>query len=274
MKQESIPVIKPRQPYMAVRTDHFKKIGFRTSGISQFYEFFLENNVANCLQAVPDGSVDLLFEIGEKEIHTYIGGTVLQAKQWPIEAGSQYFGVRFFPGQCILPENLSIKELINTDIEINGNDLANRLADRMQEGHTLEEWAQIFLTYYGEQIAKKKEDKNWNRLEQYVRNRIYKSGGIVDMHTLENETGYSACYIRRIFERVHGVSPKTFEKFVRFQNTLHHVNYKKDKTYEEIALECGYYDQAHMIREFKLFSGFTPEDYREFIAGTPIQMLE
>ena len=274
MKQENIPVIKPRQPYMAVRTDHFKKIGFKTFGISQFYEFFLGNDLENCLQAVPDGSVDLLFEISEREIHTYIGGTVLKAKQWPMEAGSRYFGVRFFPGQCILPEDLSIKELINADIEIDGNYLGNRLTDRIQEGHTLEDWARIFLTYYGEKALKKQEDKGWNRLEEYVRNRIYESGGSVDMSTLEKETGYSACYIRRSFERVHGVSPKTFEKFIRFQNTLHHVNYKKEKTYEEIALECGYYDQEHMIREFKLFSGFTPEDYRKFIAGTPVQMLE
>lgn len=131
--------------------------------------------------------MDLLFEISEREIHTYIGGTVLKAKQWPMEAGSRYFGVRFFPGQCILPEDLSIKELINADIEIDGNYLGNRLTDRIQEGHTLEDWARIFLTYYGEKALKKQEDKGWNRLEEYVRNRIYESGGSVDMSTLEKK---------------------------------------------------------------------------------------
>ena len=51
------------------------------------------------MKAVPDGSVNLLFGIGEQDVKTYIGGTVLAAKGWEFEDGRSYFGVRFQPGE-------------------------------------------------------------------------------------------------------------------------------------------------------------------------------
>ena len=61
------------------------------------------------------------YGIGEQDVKTYIGGTVLAAKGWEFEDGRSYFGVRFQPGSCILPEELSIRDLVNKDLEIDGN---------------------------------------------------------------------------------------------------------------------------------------------------------
>lgn len=258
---------------MALRTDNFRKILQQSLGIAQFYTFSLKE-AADVLQAVPDGSVDLLFEKKGNQLRSFIGGTVLQAKEWPLEADGRYFGVRFLPGQCFLPEGLSAKELVNADIEISGNAYGDNLAEQIMEAHNLEEQARFFLESYEKRLDGERKEQGWSRLERYVRARIYASGGNVPMDTLVEETGYSACYIRRSFERVHGVAPKTFEKFIRFQNVLHQINYKADKSYEEIALECGYYDQAHMMHEFRRFAGVTPKVYREITAKTPPAMLE
>lgn len=265
--------IRVGQPYMALRTDNFQKMRQHSLGITQFYTFSLGEN-ADMLQAVPDGSVDILFERKGNQLRSFIGGTVLQAKEWPLETDSWYFGVRFLPGQCFLPEGLSAKELVNADIEISGNAYGDHLAEQLMEARTLEEQARFFLESYEKQLIGERTEQGWNRLERYVRARIYASGGKVPMKTLVEETGYSACYIRRNFERVHGVAPKMFEKFIRFQNVLHLINHKADKSYEELALECGYYDQAHMIHEFKRFAGLTPEVYRSVTAKMPPAMLE
>ena len=103
------------------------------------------------------------------------------------------------------------------------------------------------------------------RMEEYIRNRIYESKGNISIGTLAEETGYSECYIRRIFGKIHGISPKVFEKFVRFQNTLNLME-KEKIGLEELAAECGYYDQSHMIKDFKNFSGVTPEAYMNLIS--------
>lgn len=40
---------------------------------------------------------------------------------------------------------------------------------------------------------------------------------------------------------------------------------KKDVRYEQVALECGYYDEPHMMKEFKKYAGITLEQYRRMI---------
>lgn len=93
------------QPYLVLDTDDYEVKKEMKSGISHFYEFSKKKNSKVEMKAVPDGSVDLLFGIGEQDVKTYIGGTVLAAKGWEFEDGRSYFGVRFQPGSCILRKN-------------------------------------------------------------------------------------------------------------------------------------------------------------------------
>ena len=70
---------------------------------------------------------------------------------------------------------------------------------------------------------------------------------------------------RKFIEQV-GASPKIFSRIVRFNKaiTLKMKEYKKSWT--SIALDCGYFDQMHFIKDFKLFTGDTPA---AFFKNTP-----
>ena len=100
--------VMPMQPYLVLDTDDYEVKKEMKSGISHFYEFSKKKSLKEEMKAVPDGSVDLLFGIGEQDVKTCIGGTVLAAKGWEFEDGRSYFGVRFQPGSCILPEELPL----------------------------------------------------------------------------------------------------------------------------------------------------------------------
>ena len=86
------------------------------------------------------------------------------------------------------------------------------------------------------------------------------------MQQLEEETNYSACYLRRIFKNYHGISPKQFAQFVRFQNLLEQMK-EQNIRYDDTALECGYFDEAHMMKEFKKYTGKTMEQYQKMMKG-------
>jgi AraC-like DNA-binding protein len=58
-----------------------------------------------------------------------------------------------------------------------------------------------------------------------------------------------------------GTSPRQFLKTVRFQNALHTKFNQKSVSLTQLACDCGYYDQSHMINDFKSLSGFTPGEY-------------
>ena len=102
-------------------------------------------------------------------------------------------------------------------------------------------------------------------IEAYIRNRIYETKGNVSIKEISQDTGYSECYVRRSFHEMHGISPKTFEKIVRFQNTLEEMALHKDMAFYDMAQESGYYDQSHMVKEFKNFTGLTPENYLKYM---------
>ncbi len=73
-------IINPRQLYIELGVDELRKLNCPQLGISHFYEFSLGQGKTHELKAVPDGSIDLLFNIGSDKVTTYISGTVFGVK--------------------------------------------------------------------------------------------------------------------------------------------------------------------------------------------------
>ena len=59
-----------------------------------------------------------------------------------------------------------------------------------------------------------------------------------------------------------GVSPKHYCRIRRFQRTVTRAHRGQIVDWPQVALECGYYDQAHFIHEFRSFAGLTPTGYQ------------
>jgi len=72
------------------------------------------------------------------------------------------------------------------------------------------------------------------------------------------ESGWSERQFRRRFEEVVGIGPKVFSRIIRFQRALRAIERTR---LLPAALECGYYDQAHFIKDFKSFAGEAPAAY-------------
>jgi AraC-like DNA-binding protein len=69
---------------------------------------------------------------------------------------------------------------------------------------------------------------------------------------------------RRFVELFHdqmGLTPKAFCRVRRFQRVLQAVHRRKSVDWAQVALDGGYYDQAHFIHDFRGFSGITPAAY-------------
>lgn len=67
---------------------------------------------------------------------------------------------------------------------------------------------------------------------------------------------------RKCLERV-GVPPKVFARIIRFSNAYKYKEENPTMTWVDIAHRCGYFDQMHLIRDFKFFAGFTPGMMKE-----------
>lgn len=58
-----------------------------------------------------------------------------------------------------------------------------------------------------------------------------------------------------------GMAPKLFARVQRFQAVIATVHTLREVSWADVATECGYFDQAHFIHDFRAFSGFTPSTY-------------
>jgi AraC-like DNA-binding protein len=65
------------------------------------------------------------------------------------------------------------------------------------------------------------------------------------------------------FEAEVGLTPKRYCRLLRFQQAVTKAHRTASLDWAELALDCGYFDQAHFIHEFREFSGITPSVYAE-----------
>jgi len=80
---------------------------------------------------------------------------------------------------------------------------------------------------------------------------------------LNKRIGYSQKHFIGMFKKQVGLTPKSYLKIMRFQKAIKRIEAPMITDWSSLSQECGFYDQAHFINDFKLFSGFTPEDYAQ-----------
>jgi len=100
---------------------------------------------------------------------------------------------------------------------------------------------------------------NYKRMKKAVE--LISENNDINIKELADLTCLSYRQFTRIFKNYMGLPPVEFAKVIRFQrylNLLHSNNYLKNW---QNALDSGYYDQSHLIKDFKLFTGNTVNNY-------------
>jgi AraC-like DNA-binding protein len=86
------------------------------------------------------------------------------------------------------------------------------------------------------------------------------------------ETGLSPRRFIRLFSDEVGLTPKAYCRVMRFQHTVSRLHGLSEVDWADTATACGYYDQAHMIHDFREFAGLNPTAYlarRTFMNHVP-----
>ena len=87
--------------------------------------------------------------------------------------------------------------------------------------------------------------------------RITASGGRMRIASLADRLGWSRKHLAGTFSNLIGVGPKTLSRIVRFNRALG-LSRQGENDWADIAADCGYADQAHLVREFRDLAGQTP----------------
>lgn len=109
----------------------------------------------------------------------------------------------------------------------------------------------------------------------YALDRICREPHLLTVADIQRKTGFSNKHFIHLFEKYVGVAPKTYLRILKFQRVLAEIEQARKICWSDIAYGCGYYDQAHFIKEFRHFSGLNPTAYLaekgEFLNYIPLR---
>ena len=76
-----------------------------------------------------------------------------------------------------------------------------------------------------------------------------------------DQLGLSPKRFIQVFREEVGLTPKVFCRIRRFHRALDRMEGRQSVEWANVALDCGYFDQAHFIHDFRAFSGINPSSY-------------
>lgn len=221
---------------------------------------------------VPSGLFEMIFYFGRKpetsdpkktiNDNIILTGQLKNYHDLKVSGNLSLFAINFLPHGLSMFLDLPIKELFDYSVPLRLiiKDKVNQLEDDLSSAETFDQRISIAENFLIVQIQKNESKYSYDRIRHII-NLINQSKGNLDIEELVSNTFLSRKQFERIFSDFIGTSPKQFLKIVRFQNAI----YEKSKNYEisltEIAHKCGYYDQSHMINDFRNLSGITPKDF-------------
>jgi AraC-like DNA-binding protein len=89
--------------------------------------------------------------------------------------------------------------------------------------------------------------------------KIYSNNGLTRIRELADSLFISQDAFEKRFRKITGTTPKQFSFVVRLKTIIHQSG--TSSSFLDMALNNGYYDQAHFNKDFKLFTGQTPKDF-------------
>jgi AraC-like DNA-binding protein len=235
----------------------------RLSDYVDSYWRFQNNDAHRAHRVLPDGCADILFlNPSEGDHELMVIGAMTKAAVFDLPKG-QFVGVRFRPGMVAafvrVPGTRMVDSLL--PLEETWGPTAKQLA------------AELLDTESGPELAKSFESHLLAHLSTHFRTQPVLSPtqralvwasqmhGRVRMDDLARLAGLSTRQFRRLCLDLTGLSPKYLCRAIRIRHAASQVLAANDG-FSSVALDCGYYDQAHFINEFRALVGLTPTEYR------------
>jgi AraC-like DNA-binding protein len=90
---------------------------------------------------------------------------------------------------------------------------------------------------------------------------IESCNGRITIEQLSRRLGLSRRHLTRKFKERIGITPKQLCRNTRFKQVYKLIETSSPDSWADMAVTCGYYDQSHLINEFKYFTGSSPDAY-------------
>jgi len=221
---------------------------------------------------LPDGCTEIVFHVGDP-FDQYNSDGTSERQPLALMVGQmrghllirptgivRVLGIRFWPGGAYpfvsIPQHELAGQVLPLDsIWVTGRELHLQIADSVDLADSVKQVERLLL-------RRLSEFKHLDDGLQKTTALILQSGGCVPVEMLAGHLGISLRKLDRMFNSRVGLTPKALCRVIRFQQVFKLLERdRRKRDWAQIAIECGYYDQAHFIKEFAAFAGQAPTSY-------------
>jgi AraC-like DNA-binding protein len=218
------------------------------SSVGRFWQVTAEREAEDLVP--PDGCLDLIYS---QSFGLMIIGAMTRAQLFTLSPGTITTGLRFRPGRagCIL--GIRAADLTDSNVSAvevwgkRGRELQSRLAG-------MSEWEDRWILFEG--LVRERQQPP-TPVQQAIR-ALTLSRGQMDLTAVAVSAGLSARHFRRSCVEETGLSPKQLGRILRFRYAQRLASINKSQNWADIAALAGYFDQAHLIRDWNHLLGRTP----------------
>lgn len=233
---------------------------------------------------LPDASMELIIDLGEgakklydRQQHTsyagynrcWISGMQRQHIVIGAEAGASMMGVHFRTGGAAPFFGFPISELSGEVVELDLIWKSEILAlrDQLLETQSIDGKFDLLESYL---LRKAQSRLEPDRTVSAALNALG-TWPVVPLGNLASHLGLSHKQLLARFDCRVGLTPKFTSRILRFRKTLDAICAAPAAVdWADLAIDCGYYDQAHLIHEFQEFASMTPVAYQRTHSALPL----
>jgi len=221
------------------------------------------------------GTIDLVINLHQNELRIYDPAKPERCKRFSgaVVSGTHsgpfvidprervsVIGVRFRPGGAFPFLGPPAIELADTHVDLDAlwGTSATELRERLCAGKTPEERFNLLEKTLMAHLFRPLERHYAVRFGLDTFGRADSGLAIRDV---ARDAGLSQRRFLQIFAREVGMPPKLFCRVLRFRRALETVRQTAAPDWGRVAVDCGYYDQSHLIHDFRFFSNLSPTEY-------------
>jgi AraC-like DNA-binding protein len=255
------------------------KLRFPQLPLSQFVEnlWLVEGFSAGYTREkiLPDGAIELIIDLDDEPKNIFEDEASENyrtvKKAWVSGERTSYIvigahknqsmvGIRFRPGGAYPFFRFPISELSEsvTELDLIWGSLVNEIREQLLSIESHEEKLSTLEAFL---LAQAHRSLEANRLISFAVLQLQNSPQFLAIRDLASMIGITQKHLISQFEKVVGLRPKSFARVCKFQKVVNMIEQEQQIEWSAIAYDCGYYDQAHFIKEFQTFSGLNPSAY-------------
>jgi len=225
---------------------------------------------------LPSGTIELVVNLREDEIRIYDPSHADRSRRCSGAAFSgpysRFFvidpcvqasviGVHFRPGGAVPFLGVPASELADThlDLEALWGPAALELRERLCGAVTP---AARFSLMEAALIARLRCPPEYHPAVPAALAALEPAEQVVSVGDVARRVGLSQRRLIQVFSSAVGMTPKRYHRIRRFQRARKQVGYPPSPDWADVALECGYFDQSHLIHDFQEFAGFSPVEFQ------------